>query len=267
MTTIIEYSVFEEIVSESIYKNYKSKLLNKIANNPSRYTGLFRPTAPEMKLIQNITQSHEIKFGDFVEEIMTTYLGMFYKNLEKKAVYQNEKIVFDQLFEYGDEIYMIEQKMRDDHDSTKKRGQLNNFFSKINYLKETYPNKKIVAGMWFVDPTLSKNKNYYQTEMNENKIENVSMHLFYGDEFTNMLGKISIWDEMTNHLLKWKNSEENELILNFELEWEETKEELKKYVSKSNWKKLIKSEDIVNNIFPILFPTKKYLEILEELDI
>ncbi len=267
MTAIIDYSVFEEMLTDSIYKNAKSKLLNKIASNPSRYTGLFRPTTPKMKLIQNVTQSHEINFGDFVEELITLYLGVFFENLEKRAKYNNELIVFDQLFIYNNDIYMIEQKMRDDHDSTKKRGQLNNFFKKINYLKEKYPNNKIIAGMWFVDPTIIKNRNYYQTKMNKNKIRNVDMHLFYGNEFTIMLDKISIWDEITNHLIKWKNSEDNKVILNFELDWENTKKELITYVPKNQWLKLISNKEITENIFPILFPTKKYFEILEELKI
>ena len=56
---------------------------------------------------------------------------------------------------------MIEQKMRDDHDSTKKRGQFENFLKKVSYLKEKFPNKEIEAGMWFVDNSLVKNKKYY----------------------------------------------------------------------------------------------------------
>ena len=122
-------------------------LINKVASNPDRYIGIFRPTTPELKLIQNITQSHEISFGDFVEDIITVYLGKYYKNLPKRATYKGETILFDQLFEYNNKIFMIEQKMRDDHDSTKKRGQFENFIKKVEYLKETYPNKEIEAGI------------------------------------------------------------------------------------------------------------------------
>ena len=60
---------------------------------------------------------------------------------------------------------MIEQKIRDDHDSTKKRGQFVNFVKKIKYLKQEYPTNKISASMWFVDNSLMKNKRYYLNMM------------------------------------------------------------------------------------------------------
>lgn len=95
---LLEFEVFEEEIDKTIYGNTKSKLLNKIATSPDRYIGLFRTTSPKMKLMQNLTQSHEISFGDFVENIITMYFGLFYKNLPKKANYKNELILFDQLF-------------------------------------------------------------------------------------------------------------------------------------------------------------------------
>ena len=83
MVNIIEYDEFVEELKKTVYKNAKADLINKVASNPDRYIGIFRPTTPELKLIQNITQSHEISFGDFVEDIITEYLGKYYKNLEK----------------------------------------------------------------------------------------------------------------------------------------------------------------------------------------
>ena len=123
MKNYIEYNEFVNQLEKTVYKNAKADLLNKVASNPDRYVGIFRPTSPEIKLIQNITQSHEISFGDFVEDIITQYLGIFYQNMEKRNLYNGEVILFDQLFKYDGKIFMLEQKMRDDHDSTKKRGQ------------------------------------------------------------------------------------------------------------------------------------------------
>lgn len=62
-------------------------------------------------------------------------------------------------------------------------------------------------------------------------------------------------------------NEENKIKLNFEENWEETKKELKENVSKNSWKKIINNKQVVEEIFPILFPTEKYKEILEELNI
>jgi len=267
MSALMSYEEFLLLLIKTVYKNAKSDLLNKIATNPDRYYGIFRPTSPKVKLIQNITQSHEISFGDFVENIITKYLGNFYKNLDKKATYKNEEILFDQLFEYNNKIFMIEQKMRDDHDSTKKRGQFDNFIKKVDYLLEAYPNKNIEAGMWFIDNTLTKNKKYYQSKINEYHNPRVKLHLFYGNEFTSYLSKETIWDEMTEYLIKWKKYDDEILELNFEKDWSNTKKELLNNVSIKNWKKIVNNKNIVNEILPILFPTGKYKEIIDELDI
>ena len=267
MSNYIEYNDFVTKLEKTVYKNAKSDLLNKVAVNPDRYVGVFRPTSPEIKLIQNITQSHEISFGDFVEDIITQYLGLFYKNMEKRRYYNGDVILFDQLFEYDGKIFMLEQKMRDDHDSTKKRGQFDNFIKKVNYLHETFPDKYVIAGMWFVDPSLIKNKNYYKQMMNNNKSINHELLLFYGNEFMNYLDKITVWDEMVNYLTKWKKSDDNKIELNFEDNWEETKKELVEHVSKANWIKLISNDTVKKEILPILFPTGKYNEILNYLNI
>lgn len=267
MNEIINYDMFEKTLEKTVYKNAKADLLNKVAANPDRYVGIFRPTSPKIKLVQNITQSHEISFGDFVEDIITDYLGVFYKNIEKRHAYNGEIILFDQLFEYDNKIFMLEMKMRDDHDSTKKRGQFENFMKKVNYLKETYPGKYIDAGMWFVDPSLTKNKNYYKQMMSENNIDNGELNLFYGEQFLEHLNKMVVWDEFTSYLIRWKKSGDSDIQLNFETNWDETKKELEDNVSANTWKKLIKNELILNEIFPILFPTNKYKEILIDLGI
>lgn len=267
MTEIIEYDKFLDVLTNNLYINSKANLLRKIANKPENYLGIYKFATLTNKLIQNNIHEKELRFNNFMVSIMTHYLGIFYTNLDKSVLYNGETLLFDQLFIYEDKLYMIEQKMRDDHDSTKKRGQFENFIKKINYLKEKYPNKQICAGMWFVDPTLKKNKKYYQFQIDNTSIKGVELYLFYGEEFTAMLEKISIWDELELYLIKWKQSVDDNLELNFENNWEVTKEELIKQVSKATWKKLIANKKIVNDIFPILFPTSKYKEILALLNI
>ena len=45
-------------------------------------------------------------------------MDKYYNNLLKRDIYKGETV----LFEYNNKIFMIEQIMRDGHDSTKKRG-------------------------------------------------------------------------------------------------------------------------------------------------
>lgn len=157
---------------------------------------------------------------------------------------------------------MIEQKIRDDHDSTKKRGQFVNFVKKIKYLKQEYPTNKISASMWFVDNSLMKNKRYYLNMMETEKAKlQVELNLFYGDELFIYLDQMSIWDEMITYLFEWKQKVDNDIDLNFEKDWEETKKEIYEFVSKENWGKLVNNNKVVDQIFPILFPTKRFKEI------
>lgn len=70
----MEYNQFKQIFNETIFKESKADLLKKIASSPPRYIGLFRPTKPKAKILQNLLQSHEIRFGDAFERVIEKYL-------------------------------------------------------------------------------------------------------------------------------------------------------------------------------------------------
>ena len=129
----MQIEIFKSILNEIIFEKSKKDLLEKIAKYPNRYIGLFRPTKPKAKILQNLLQSHEIRFGDAFEEIIKQYLIDYgYTILENKFKDENEDTLnIDQCFKKSDSIYFVEQKVRDDHDSTKKRGQINNFEKKL----------------------------------------------------------------------------------------------------------------------------------------
>lgn len=137
---LISYEYFIERLTSKIKSDDMLfyELLTAVVNNPKRYTGIFRLTNAKTKLIQNLTQSREIKFGDFMEEIITEYIAkMGYINLNKHLGndYEGNTLNADQVFTKDDTVYLIEQKLRDDHDSTKKRGQFDNFKKKYLLLK------------------------------------------------------------------------------------------------------------------------------------
>lgn len=186
--------------------NYE--ILKTVLENPKRYIGLFRITNAKTKLIQNLTQSCEIKFGDFLEEILTSYIAeMNYENLDKNIGFDNEKNALnaDQIFIKNSEIYLIEQKVRDDHDSTKKRGQYANLIKKIRCLKNKFPNIKIKAFMWFSDDSLKKNRKYYLEQISHNTDNEVEISLFYGKEiFEILFCRTDIWNELLSHLKRNK---------------------------------------------------------------
>lgn len=209
--SVLDFSILidSKFGRESIISN----LIIKLVNDKNRYLGDFRITSSDSKIQQNLSQSMEIKVGDFLEEIVTRYIEYFnYNNLSKKiniTMTDQSRIEysFDQLFEMNSEtICLIEQKIRDDHDSSKKRGQIDNFIKKIEVLKYLYPNKTIISIMWFIDPNFKKNKKYYETEIS--KIYNAK--IFYGEElFSSFFGRKDEWNrilELFSELRNLQNS-------------------------------------------------------------
>ena len=70
----MEYDKFKKIFNTTIFEKSKPDLLRKVADSPDRYIGLFRSSRPKAKIIQNLLQSREIRFGDAFETLIEEYL-------------------------------------------------------------------------------------------------------------------------------------------------------------------------------------------------
>ena len=249
---IVSYEEFLELLLKHIQtgSNFYYDLLVKVIKNPLRYCGLFRLSNPKTKLIQNVTQSNEIKLGDIYEELTTKILGKLgYKNLNKNLGSDENKDVLnvDQLFYDDNALYMVEMKMRDDHDSTKKRGQFENYLKKIKLLKHKYNPKKLIAIMWFVDKSLYKNKLYYTAEMKSHSddYDNVEMKLYYGAEFFNTLNNgHEAWNDLILNMKKYRKEHINDEV---EIPDFGSSQEIFKALLKlpnNLWEKLISNDDL-----------------------
>lgn len=239
----MDYNQAVSILNRHIFFGEKSSLLTHVADHPERFIGLFRPTKPRSKLLQNLLQSHEIRFGDAIEELLKALLReMGYSVLPGNLVKVNgERLSLDQYFTNGSIYYFIEQKVRDDHDSTKKRGQIRNFESKLEILTGLHP-EQLVGIMYFVDPDLEKNKNYYLQELTGlAKFYNVELHLFYGAEFFTHFGKKQMWDDLISWLTSWKKELPDLPELNFDLTPEESFTEIKSLPT-SVWRRFVMND-------------------------
>lgn len=266
---ILEYDFFKSQLNSKLFEDSYSDLLRKIAENPERYIGLFRPTKPKTKLIQNITQSHEIRFGDALEYIFERYFEAcgFILHTKRFRTVDNTELSIDQLFSRGNTLYMIEQKVRDDHDSTKKVGQFDNFENKYYALTQRYNNFTICPIMWFIDDSLTKNKNYYLGRMASMSTDyGCSPRLFYGEKMFASYGGVSdfddeIWQEILSYLEMWKNTLPDMPEINFDNEATTVFEEIKD-LPPLVYRKLFSNDEIVRQIFPIIFPEGTVLEML-----
>lgn len=197
-------------------ESFVYELLVTVVKNPNRYTGIFRLSNAKTKLIQNATQSREIKFGDFMEDIVTEYIAaMGYTNLDKNIGTDEEgnALSADQVFMKDNTVYLVEQKIRDDHDSTKKRGQFQNFKKKYLLLKNMYPGYNVNATMWFIDDSLVKNKNYYLSEAESETADNVTLNIYYGGTlFEELFNRSDVWDEICSYLARNKRERNDEIL-------------------------------------------------------
>ncbi|MCV3733686.1 hypothetical protein OF363_01385 [Mycoplasma enhydrae] len=208
---ILKYEEFCDLITNFIDEgqNFYFNLLKKMIDKPSRFLGSFRLTTLNEKIVQNISQSREIKFGSFIESIVSKYIEKSGGKILKQNIGKNEKqenFLVDNLFMFKEQLFLVEMKIRDDHDSSKKRGQYLNFKSKVELITKKYVDEKINAIMWFVDPSLIKNKKYYLSKISDEKTPNCAFYLFYGkDFFVQIFNNEEPWNELVSYIEKYKN--------------------------------------------------------------
>ena len=257
----MQFEKFQTILNKKIFQELKANLIKKIAAKPERYIGFFRPTKPKAKIIQNLTQSNEIKFGDAFEILIQEYLiENGFEILDKRLAFEGKSLNVDHHFRKNNTTYFVEQKIRDDHDSSKKRGQTDNFEKKLKVLLDRTNEKDLIGIIYFIDPDLQKNKNYYLERLEKIKKDyGVEVHLFYGKEFFDFLNLD--WNEVLKYLEQWKKDLPDIPGINFDKQAERTFEEIKN-VSPQVFNKIFSNEEIFNEIIVTLFPQKKVLKLL-----
>lgn len=262
----MEYARFKTIFNEIIFEQSKADLITKVAKYPQRYIGLFRPTKPKAKLLQNLLQSHEIRFGDAFEKLIEEYLKEFgYKILNKTFNYGNgDKLNVDQFFKNDDSYFFVEQKVRDDHDSTKKRGQISNFEKKLETIIDIYGDDNLKGFFYFIDPDLTKNKNFYKNELEKMSVDyGVELYVCYGKDFFSLINMSNIWDEIIKYLKIWRNELPDTPEINFDNVPEHSFEEIKN-IPPSIYRKLFDNEELYKEIVLTIFPDKKTLILLKQ---
>ncbi|AVN64350.1 MULTISPECIES: HpyAIV family type II restriction enzyme [Mesoplasma] len=271
------------------YKDFKNKLDKKIKIDEFFWTNFikgllkdskricsdYRVSPIEVKILQNITQSNEIKFGDFLEDIITEYFNeLNFENISKHII-ENENVSLkcDQLFFVNsdkNDLILIEQKVRDDHDSSKIRGQWDNFSRKVEVLKKEYPSKKIVAIIWFIDPLFRSNKKFYIEKIkNYTFSENVYLKLFYEKELFAFLNdynekSLEIFDEIKNNIIKYKNELDSKNIIVPDFGKDEEIFSALKNLDKKEIKKLLGNSENILKLRKTVFNDGENIEKIRE---
>jgi len=267
----VNYQKVSQILNAHIFDGDKSSLIQKVAEYPERYIGLFRPTKPRAKLIQNLLQSHEIRFGDAMESLLREMLKemgyQVFSGNDLKLTDGEDVLSLDQFFCDKDQVhfYFVEQKVRDDHDSTKKRGQISNFEDKLEALYRRYGGK-LVGIMYFIDPSLQKNKFYYEEQLQKigSLYKDVELKLFYGKEFFEYFEHSEMWDNLLDWLQRWREEIPELPEVNMDKDAKASFEEIKDVKIKF-WRKLIENADLwEKGIMRVLFPEGTTLKMIAQ---
>lgn len=149
----------------------------------------------EERLIEYRAKSMTIRLGDAVEAWANQFVkDSGYDLLLRHATLEDGKNAdFDFAYTANCEIWFSEIKIRDDHDSTKKVSQCDDYLAKLNYLHNHYPDHVIHSCIWFVDPSLEKNKNYYLSRLSEDEV-------LYGEDFDGFIGIYGLYSNLVSTL-------------------------------------------------------------------
>ena len=187
-----KHHIFSATDAHERQKEIVLMAIRVIVEKKESIIGFLRFQSADQKLVQFITQSLEIKTGDMLEEFFDELLAYKYDRMTKNITYAGKAYKCDQLVRSRDEsheIILIEQKIRDNHDSTKKDGQADNFENKIIALNHIY-NETISAYEWFIDVQYRKYPAYYQRRIDDFMSHNPGLcnaHLIYGEEIIETL--------------------------------------------------------------------------------
>lgn len=183
----MEYCKYKEIFDKHLLlPDVTTYVKDLVKDNTSfaRLTTSFNVKSFIDRLQSNYLTSVGIKLGDALEDAFKQFL------IENGAIFLPRNFVknrdCDQIFQYGEKTFLIEQKIRDDHDSSKKVGQIENYKIKKDEIKKKV--NSLSACSWFIDPDFAKNKSYYLRELSAEE-------LYYGQEIEQFLKNYVFFDD------------------------------------------------------------------------
>ena len=153
---------FDKLIAEIDPTNMIPYTIDKMVKKPEILTGFKKINTFSLRMYASFGQANNIKYGTILEKYFNKYLEeLGWKILdrdyiltnEEQTKYQNDsnRVNVDLVAKYDDIIIFIEQKILDNHDSTKKTGQLRNFQEKATVIQRNYPSNDIYGFEWFID--------------------------------------------------------------------------------------------------------------------
>lgn len=277
-------------MNEYVPTNFVESTLNKLAETPERLLGVLHANSFQMGSLVSFGYSRNNSYGNAIEKVFSSIIKDNGWNIEPTkykledydlhnlsiSIPRNKKsIAVDQVFSNDSYYVFIEQKIRDDHDTSKAPGQWANYELKFRILNEIIKHKTVIGIMWMIDDNFDRNKSFYSNDEHMGKMQKEfpkQNFLLYGKQIDDKLNELSgntkkdyfsVFDEF---LKEWHSNAPKIPNLNFDQYSFKVSEAFDK-MNKNKLESFFKNEQIIKEAFPILFPKleairsyKKYLE-------
>lgn len=203
----------KEVIDEIFYK--------KIVLDKSYRETKFSAFGNFEKLLKTIMTSLEIKFGNYLEDL---FILICIQEAGLKEFESESKNIDLLLTNEDNRLYIGEIKKRDNHDSTKWKGQIMNLNDKYTTVKTEAEFSEVAPILFFIDDKYVKNKDKYGKEWKEDD----DLKIVYGKKITEVITEINSdhWDMFIDHVEETKNKLA-EMMVNYTNASDEVKTELK----------------------------------------
>lgn len=280
------YERLNQKMNSYVPTNFVKTTLKKLANDSSRLLGSLHANSFELGSIVSYGYSRNNSYGNAIESVFSTiledngwkieptkyYLDNVDKNKLKVHVPSNKKsIAVDQVFSNDNYFVFIEQKIRDDHDTSKAPGQFENYELKFRILNEIVSDKTVIGIMWMIDSDFSRNKKFYENDEHMGKMKKEfdgRNYLVYGKEIDDILNKYASSDkeyfDTFNSFLKLWHSKTSAVP---ELNFDRFAHSVSNALDSLNEKELVElftNNRIIQEAFPIIFPNRESLKTYRE---
>lgn len=208
------------VASEAATEGYIDYVLSFIIkpSNEKRLVNPYGTTPYKVVLLQTLETSSGIRLGYANQGVISALLeeSGYVKLPTTVTAADGMTLAIDHLVQKQGVIYMIEQKAKDDHDSSNRLAQLKSFIKKYETVVALYPGIEVVPIFYFLDSRFYKNKKYFQKQI-ELSGKGDTCKLLYEEELFSFLGLENPLDGIKENFKRVREEMGSERSINFDL--------------------------------------------------
>ena len=241
----------EVLVMLELFFNKRNELSSPIQANSTHDT-----------LFYSVTNSRQISHGTrseaAIDNIVSSRLGFEVLDntvwYAKKGEEKPKKRKADHIWRVKEGvIYVVEQKLKDNHDNTKKDGQTDDFNAKVKAVREEHPDERVIGVFWFVEDSEKPSEHTLKVKLEEDCVVRYGAGIF---------SEVEYGQETFGDVLKWfDDNRHDDLNIRFDKDPEYYFDNLVLYIDdkeKKFLKKFMNDKIVCEYILPVISSEGKF---------